>query len=52
MSETSLNYGIGFNKLSDGFSFAIGITVDYDAHEAYLYINLFKLNIVIGKFYK
>jgi hypothetical protein len=50
MQEQKLKFGVTCAQL-DKDMWSLGIALSYSYNETYLYINLFKLSISIGKFY-
>ena len=50
MNNRKLKYGISIEKISIGWSFGICLSHLYE--ETYIFINLFKISIAIGRIYK
>lgn len=50
MSNRKLKYGISIEEINIGWSF--GICLSHSCGETYIFINLFKIFIAIGKIYK
>lgn len=50
MEELKLKYGFKADKLWDG-TWSVGIAMSHGDGETYVYINLFKWSIAIGKMY-
>lgn len=51
MEEVKLKIGIECVKIEPKGMWALGISLSHWEEETYLYINLFKWRITIGKFY-
>lgn len=49
-NSRKLKYGISIEKITTGWSF--GICLSHSCGETYIFINLFKIFIAIGKIYK